>query len=58
MSGGELDARAIALNTYNKYLTPQPGQAAGIAKVKNFGAQLAVKGTFEWNQCIVKAGDV
>ncbi|CAG5179600.1 uncharacterized protein ALTATR162_LOCUS9367 [Alternaria atra] len=58
MSGGELDVKATALNTYNKYLTPQPGQAAGKAKVNNFGAQLAVKDTFEWNQCIIKAGDV
>ncbi|ENI06851.1 hypothetical protein COCC4DRAFT_59515 [Bipolaris maydis ATCC 48331] len=58
MSGGKLDLEATALNTYNKYLTPRPGQAPGTAKVKNFGAHLAVKGTFEWNACIMKVGEV
>lgn len=58
MSGGKLDIEATALNTYNKYLTPRPGQAAGTAKVKNFGAWLAVKDTFEWNACIMKVGQV
>ncbi|XP_014561984.1 hypothetical protein COCVIDRAFT_85196 [Bipolaris victoriae FI3] len=58
MSGGELDAEATALKTYNQYLTPAPGQAAGAAKVKNFGAWLAVKDTFEWNACIMKVGQV
>lgn len=58
MSGGELDVEATALKTYNQYLTPAPGQAAGNAKVNNFGAWLAVKDTFEWNACIVKVGQV
>jgi hypothetical protein len=58
MTDGQLDVKETALNTYNKYLTLQPGQAEGSAKVKNFGAQLAMKDAFEWNQCIMKAGEV
>jgi hypothetical protein len=58
MSGDELDVKATALNTYNKYTTPQAGQPAKNAYVRNFGAQLAVKDAFEWNQMIMKVGDM
>ncbi|RII07038.1 hypothetical protein CUC08_Gglean008006 [Alternaria sp. MG1] len=40
------------------YLTPRPGQDPKKAKVYNFEAQLAVKGTWEWNQCIQRVGQV
>jgi hypothetical protein len=58
MSGDELDVKATALNTYTKYTTPQAGQPPGKAHVRNFAPQLAVKDAVEWNQLIMKVGDM
>jgi hypothetical protein len=57
-SEGNLDHEQTAKKTYDMYLTPRPGQDAKKAKVYNFEAQLAVKETWEWNQCIQRVGQV
>jgi hypothetical protein len=45
------------LNTYNHYTTKRGGQTSP-PTVKNLAAYLAVKDAFEWNQCIMKVGEV
>jgi hypothetical protein len=52
---GRLDIKATALKTYNVYIAGTPGQAPGVAKVKNVGANAFMKETIEWNDAIKKA---